>query len=344
MRAKILAAALILIGCTTGHQCLASQIELKPLTVVGNFEGKKGKTAVDISGISCLAPQGDKRTCLLVNDENRNAQFATFDGKTKELTVGPTVKLIGKNPSPDTLGTAPEAACKEGDDGFKDLDGEGVAYAEPYFYVVGSHGCSRGGDEFRLSSFILARVGSDPSHPGESTTTYRVSGLLQQAKAVSDYFQQALDEKSKGLNIEGIAASGGKLWFGLRAPVVGNQAYLVSGSIVDLFRANEDKTKLQVDVAEVDLGGLGIRDLAPLPDGRLLILAGPSQNSGTTYKLFVFDPAKGARDIGAFPNDVSGKAERLTVLDVKGDRVQFMVVFDALPNGAPQLGEVVLPN
>jgi len=347
MRATFIAAVLILIGCPIGHQCLASKIELKPLNVSGDFEGRDNKVAVDISGISCMPPDGNMRTCLLVNDENRTAQFATFDDTKNELKVGQTVKLIGKHPSPETLGRSPEPTCGK-DDGFKDLDGEGVTYAGSYFYVVGSHGCSRKKNEFHLSSFILARVGSDPGH--QVTTTYRVSDLLKKSDKVSPFFGKDLDETENGLNIEGIAAVGDTLWVGLRAPVSSdNDAYLVYGRISELFHTGQTQTVTSVKTVGIDLDGRGIRDLAALPDGRILMLAGPAQSQDMSFKLYIADPATKAKaELGTLErvtkDGTVGKAEGLTVLDVTGNRAKFLVVFDALENGDPHLGEAELPR
>jgi hypothetical protein len=353
MRTTFFAAVLILIGCPIGHQCLASKIELKPLKVSGDFEGKDDKTAVDISGISCMPADGNMRTCLLVNDENKTAQFATFDDTKNELKVGQTVKLIGKNPGSETLGQSPEPTCGK-NDGFKDLDGEGVAYAAPYFYVVGSHGCSRRKNEFHLSSFILARVGSNPAD--QVTTTYRVSDMLNKSDEVKNFFGKALDESGNGLNIEGIAAVGDTLWVGLRAPVTrdssdprAGDAYLVYGSISELFRAGHDTAVTTVHTMDIKLDKRGIRDLAPLPDGRMLVLAGPAQEQDVSYRMYIVDPkTKGNAELGTLESvskdGTVGKAEGLTVLDATGNRAKFLVVFDGLKNGDPHLGEVELPH
>jgi hypothetical protein len=355
MRAKVLAAALILIGFMTGHQCFAGQqnvIKLTPVDVSRDFDGKNGETAVDISGISCLPPDDGKRTCLLVNDQNRKAQFATFNDRKDKLKAGETIKLIGKRPDPETLGQPPgptEGGCQ--DDSFADLDGEGVAYAGSYFYVIGSHGCSRKHGEFHASSFILARVSLDSN---EVTTTYRVSDLLRKAEKVAPFFGKNLDAKDNGLNIEGVAAIDDTLWVGLRAPVTEDgDAYLVSGSISELFRAGHDETVSSVKTVGIKLDGRGIRDLAPLPDGRILVLAGPAQNADLSYKLYLVEPANNAKaDLGTL-EDISGKvkgkmtvgkAEGLTVLDVEDGTVRFVVVFDSLLNGAPHRGEVRLPK
>lgn len=359
MRMTSLAVVLMLIGCPIG-QCLAGQqsptIKLEALTVTGKFDGAKDedtgnvkRPAIDISGISCLARDGGKRTCLLVNDENKNAQFATFDDTAGELTVGETVTLIGDRPNPDTLGQAPEASCRK-DDGFKDLDAEGIAHADHYFYVVGSHGCSRKKDKFRLSSFTLARI--DSSAANQVTTTYRVSELLMKSKKVKTFFGKDLDSEN-GLNIEGIAATGDTLWVGLRAPVTNDgDAYLVSGSIAEIFQAGHDKAVTAVHAVGLKLDGRGIRDLAPLPDGRLMVLAGAAHEEDVPFKLYIVDPATGTtKELGTLEKvsqkvkgeDTVGKAEGLTVLEAAADKAQFVVVFDSLPNGAPHRGEVDLP-
>src|SRR5829696_3858367 len=105
-----------------------SPIPLKRMTVQGDFAVSEG-VAADISGMACL-PQGAPRKCLLINDENKNAQFATIDNDG--MVVGDVVPLIGSTADPRTLGSPPDKTCEKTDD-FKDLDGEGVAYAAPHF-------------------------------------------------------------------------------------------------------------------------------------------------------------------------------------------------------------------
>ncbi|MET0677957.1 MAG: DUF3616 domain-containing protein, partial [Bradyrhizobium sp.] len=89
--------------------------------------------------------------------------------------------------------------------------------------------------------------------------------------------------------------------------------------------------------------------LAPLPDGRILVLAGPAQDQDLSYKLYLADPAtKAAASIGTLETisrgGKAGKAEGLTVLDAAGNRAKFLVVFDGLKNGAPHSGEIELPH
>ncbi|CCD92498.1 conserved exported hypothetical protein [Bradyrhizobium sp. ORS 375] len=345
----ILVALMVIDGSTALVAAQGGTIPLTKIDVSGTFEKKSDKTAEDLSGIACLAPQQDKRSCLLINDENRKAQRAMLEGD--RITAGAMVTLIGKEPSTKTLGAAPEVTCKTPDD-FDDLDGEGVAYADPYYYVIGSHGCSRKKGKFRLSSFILARVSADPAASGDVETTYRVSDLLRQAAPVGDFFGRDL-ESANGLNIEGIAAQGDQLWLGLRAPVIGDSAYLVPATVSDLFAAGHEHSVAKPKPVAVKLDKRGIRDLAALPDGRLLVLAGAPHGPEVPFKLFVVDPASGASEelgtLAAVEQTIEGKpavgkAEGLAVLEANPDRVSFIVLFDSLPNGAPHRGAVDLPK
>jgi hypothetical protein len=86
---------------------------------------------------------------------------------------------------------------------------------------------------------------------------------------------------------------GDTIWFGLRGPVRKDKtAYLVSGDIADLFKPGNKRSKAKPDVVPIELDGLGIRDLAPLPDKRLLVVPAPAHGPEVPFKLFVVDPAK----------------------------------------------------
>jgi hypothetical protein len=354
---------IILLGCGGADAQQNSPIPLKRMTVQGAFAVSEGTAATDISGMACL-PEGAPRKCLLVNDENKNAQFATIDDD--RMIVGDIVPLIGSEPDQRTLGSSPNETCEE-TAGFKDLDGEGVAYASSHFYVVGSHGCGRNSGKFRLSSFILARVRVDrQGQPVDGTgrplardnfaqaveTTYRVSDLLQRAGKAAKFFGRNL-KSADGLNIEGIAVLGDTIWFGLRAPVrKGKTAYLVGGAINDLFKAGDKRSKAKPEVVAIELDGLGIRDLAPLPDKRLLVVAGAAHGPEIPFQLFVVDPDKGkVTPFGPLSTvtqavdgkQETGKAEGVTVLDIAGDKAQVVILFDGLPNGAPHLANITIP-
>lgn len=325
------------------------------------FLDKEGEVARDVSGIACMPPQGETRICLIINDENRFAQFAELG--SNGFKAGAQVKLIEENGEAVPLGKIPSALnCSKGTAGFTDLDGEAVAYAKPYFYVIGSHGCSRKKSKFHASSFITARIRvNDKGEPVEAETgdplkpnakpaqlTYRVADALRTAPEVSAYFGKDLNEAG-GLNIEGLVVTGGKLFAGLRAPSLGKRAFVVSTSVDDLFKPGNDPLAAQPGTWSVELGeNRGIRDLALLSDGRILILAGPSQEQDVPYELFIVNSIGGTEATPlAILEDVvadgkKGKAEALYPLSLVSGKLRVLVLFDGLPNGAAREYELTI--
>lgn len=313
----------------------------------GKDETGNKKVAEDISGIACVDLGAGKRRCLLVNDEGGKAQFVIIVGRTIEPKK--RVDLIGEGPNPETLGRQPKGpGCPDPKQRFKELDGEGVAYAAPYFYVTGSHGCARRAKAFTLSAMLLARIRvTDEGKPdvaeGEDAeaaveTTWRLGDALARAETVNAHFLKDLTDEN-GLNIEGLAVVGDTLYAGLRAPSLGGKAFLVAVSVEALFAKGHESYTGTPRVIPIEVGeGAGIRDLSVLPDGQLLVLTGPAQFQDIPYRLFRFDPKgpTGPAPLGRLaPLDESekrGKPEAITM--VGKDRV--LVFFDSLKNGAPR--------
>jgi hypothetical protein len=81
---------------------------------------------------------------------------------------------------------------------------------------------------------------------------------------------------------------------------------------------------------------VGIRDLAPLPDGRLLILAGAASGDEFPYRIFVVDPT-GANLQQLVPpqSDRPARAEGITVLEATDKEIRLLILFDKA-NTAPQ--------
>jgi hypothetical protein len=211
----------------------AGGVEVKNYEVTEEFEATR---AADLSGIACVPLGRGEYRCLVIDDETQFAQLAKIE--KREIEAKAKIRLIEKEDHPKPLGEKPSIKCDEND--FGEFDGEGVAYAPPFFYVVGSHGCSRESDKFRLSSsFILARIrvnhegrpvdaddkvlDKDDMEKAVVETTYRVSDLLQRADTVGGFFGKSLKTEN-GLNIEGIAVDGDRVFLGLRAPVNGTFA------------------------------------------------------------------------------------------------------------------------
>jgi Protein of unknown function (DUF3616)/Family of unknown function (DUF6910) len=326
-------------------------------TDVADYEvenGFHGEGPADLSGIACIpANQRKAYRCLVVNDETQTAQFARVeDGK---IEAGEEIRLIGESPDPETVGARPRSVpCPKITDDFEELDGEGVAYAAPYFYVVGSHGCSRKNGKFRLSTFILARIRVDQEgRPVDAAgnvltgsqvheaveTTYRLSDLLPRATEAGAFFGKELDEETKGLNIEGIAVQGENIFVGLRAPSIEGRAFIVRANVDELLRAGREPAPATalIETIPVALGpDVGIRDLAPLPDGRLLILAGAAYGDEIPYSIFVVD-STGANLQELLPpqSDQPTRAEGMTVLEATDKEIRLLILFDKADR-APQ--------
>ena len=352
--AKLLVQALtlaVIAGLTA--TAVPAQTPLKPereIEAKGFKTSKKGelKAAYDLSGIACLPPsRSEKRACLVINDQDKFAQLATYeDGKLK---AGEIVPLLDEELESEILGSKPKnLSCSGGKTEFKDLDGEGVAYQAPYFYVVGSHGCSRKHREAVPSAFVLTRirVDQDGAPRGKGTeaveATFRLSDVLRRASGVGDHFGRDLNE-ADGLNVEGIAVVEDKIFVGLRAPSIDHKAFLVGARINDLFAPGNKRSQAAADLVPLELGeNVGIRDLAVLASGRLLVLTGPTrEQANVPFRLYTIEPRVGGTLTPlAILEDVEdedgsrAKAEAVLPLDGAGQRV--LVLFDGLKNGGPR--------
>ena len=89
----------------------------------------------------------------------------------------------------------------------------------------------------------------------------------------------------------------------------------------------------------------GIRDLAPLPDGRLLALLGPAQEQSRPHSLMLVDTARpaAAAFLGELPARGEGKAESLTVLAQDRGGFTALIGYDGRKNGHFESYRLPLP-
>jgi len=351
-RNRLLRGAFIAVAAFAANASSAGSLSSTEMKVKPPLTSDDGEKSVNISGVSCMPPAGGRRTCLVIDDEGRLAQAATLEGE--QLKGGGKIRIIGDDAPGNIVGSEPKKPhCSEGGHKFKDLDGEAVAFDGRDFYVAGSHGCSRHSNKFRPSSFVLARIpqalvekaltaGDNPVDDPSVQTSFRLSEALSLAPHVKDFFAVDLMD-ANGLNIEGLLVANGRLYAGLRAPVVAGQAFLIEVPVEPLFDAARPLAPSDVREHPLTLGkGRGIRDLAPLPDGRILVLGGPAQDGDVGFALLVVDPIGDwkAKQIGVI-DDVPGsssetKAEALYVLAQSGARLDVLVMFDGLKSGGPR--------
>ena len=109
-------------------------------------------------------------------------------------------------------------------------------------------------------------------------------GVLKRDPQLAPFL--TIPTKENGLDVEGIAAVGGKLFLGLRGPVVATRAVLLE---LPLKAAALRRPQKRMRKHFLDLGGLGVRDLAHR-GGELVILAGPVTSTGGPFRLFRWRP------------------------------------------------------
>lgn len=319
-----------------------------PLTNGPIVDSPGGKPSKDVSGIACAPAAAERQRCLIVTDEGLSAQWAELT--PAGLALGRSFPVLPDKRPATVPGAIPDTACADRNGPWKELDGEAVAYDGPWFYVTGSHGCSRHGDRFNPSTFVLARIapgGGITDEPPAIGLTHRLAAVLREAATVGPFYGTRLQEKpaDNGMNVEGLAVVNGILYAGLRAPVVDGAAFLVKTAAEPLFAA--DGPEPDSETIPLFLGGRGIRDLAALPDGRLLVLAGPAQEEEKTYAVYVVNldntDADRARLVTELtPPEKKAKAEALLPL-APFPTTRVLVLFDGVAGGKPSTYPVSLP-
>lgn len=328
----------------------STDAQTRPAAVAPHFAGKDGAAATDISGIACAAPdpQG-RRTCLAVNDEGSTAQWATLDGD--RLVPGVLVTLAqSAAPTPAThQTTCPGGTAKPEK---QDVDGEAVAYAAPNWYVIGSHGCSRKKGLYSPAAFLLYRV--PPGAARADVATGKIADALRTSPETARYAERGLEVEpaptpaglipprqghANGLTIEGLAITSGTLRVGLRAPVVSERAILADFDLAALFRPGAAAARPKVTSLRLGPAN-GVRDMAALPDGRLLVLAGPAQSQTGTSSLFIVETSGSARQVGGWSRPAGPnlpKAEAVAILVSGQSSPSALIMYDGPTDGAPEL-------
>ncbi|MFZ4288712.1 DUF3616 domain-containing protein [Variovorax sp. HJSM1_2] len=227
---------------------------------------KVRKIRQSVSGVACAPSGAGQPVCLFALDEGSAASFAQLDPTgQKLLPLGQAVPLLG-------------AATGE-------LDAEGAATDGHFFYVTGSHSNKRSDCAANPDSRHVIRLRRDPS-TGQAlrsasgafvnyADTGRLWDVMAQLPALRPLLGHCLGEdgaKAFGLNIEGLAVRGGRLYFGLRGPVQSGAAWVLAVDAEALFSASVD---VKPTLYRLALGAhRGIRDMLAVDNG-LLILAGP---------------------------------------------------------------------
>ena len=316
--------------------------------------GKKKikKTRQSVSGIACNLDARQERVCLVVFDEGAQARYAQIGNKALTIDAEPVV----------LQGTADE------------LDAEGAATDGRYFYVTGSHSAKRGdcasnpGSRHVLRLRLDLATGRALRSPGGSALadradTGRLWAIMQAQPGLAPHVgeRKCLGSESpdeapalagqQGVNIEGLAAQGGRLYFGFRGPVLKDTALVLAVDADALFDAQAARDP-KATVTRLALGAnRGIRDMVAVKTG-FLLLAGPddsraSQGAGWTVAWWdgkadagrVVQPKiLAALDLGRVKLrkcDTETKPEAMAVLEETPAAYRLLVLSDGMCDGGP---------
>ncbi len=260
-----------------------------------------------------------------------------------------------------------------------EADLEGLAYADGALWLVGSHSLKRKKPKTKDKADKAAQQLAKVSHDGnryllaripmlESGGTWslaRQDGQRSAARLAGDDRGNALTEalrddehlapfldipgKDNGFDIEGLAFADGRLFLGLRGPVLRGWAVILELE-VETDADSPEILHLKAIAADerpylkhfLQLGGLGIRDLCQHGDD-LLILAGPTMDlDGPVRVLRWRDGAKRHASGEMIPNEAlqwaldipygqgDDHAEGMTLFSADGGKTQaLLVVYDA---------------
>ncbi|WP_207433881.1 DUF3616 domain-containing protein [Sabulibacter ruber] len=282
-----------------------------------------------------------------------------------------------------------------------EIDIEGLSECDGYLWLVGSHSLKRKKPRKedsvekqikRLAQvkgesnrYLLARIPlvqdattgeytlcKKCSDPEDSDKTLRAAQLMSSGK--TNQLMDAIEKdphlahflpipgKDNGFDIEGLSIHQGRVFVGLRGPVLRGWAIILELQLEDAeekgylqLKANEDGTLYKKHF--LHLGGQGIRELRTKGDD-LYILAGPSMDLDGTIAVFRWPDAmnktrKGEQMVhrkevehlfdvphGSGPTSGKDKAEGLAVLDDE----HLLVVFDSPADNRKPDEHVVLAD
>ena len=205
-----------------------------------------------------------------------------------------------------------------------EIDIEGIHIEEGYLWIVGSHSLTRrkpkdnhtgrqilsrlGRLRFSPNRCLVGRVPLTVDQDGApipcGRTVDRYAAWIAMDREGSDLYRELQNDehigrfvhvpgKENGLDVEGMVVAGDRIFLGLRGPVLRGWAIILELQIAGtddngtllLDRSGESGTSYQKRF--LDLGGLGIRDLAVR--GRdLLILAGPTMDLSGPVSVFLW--------------------------------------------------------
>ncbi|MBD2257618.1 DUF3616 domain-containing protein [Pseudanabaena sp. FACHB-2040] len=258
----------------------------------------------DLSAVRCI---GDH--IWLGSDEGTDLERLTLEGDTtSDHQSIPVARFLD----------LPEGESKE-------IDIEGLSYADYYLWIVGSHSLKRKKPKLDSSHeealarlqvitreenrYLLGRIPlvdgqlyreyPHPEDPKKMLTAAQLkrkqqggnqlTHCLQADPHLGAYLAAAIPGKENGFDIEGVAVKENRVFLGLRGPVLRGWAVLLELSLTDdgpgLLKIKKLEGTQRYRKHLLDLQGLGIRDLCWDGDD-LLVLAGPTMDLSGLAEVF----------------------------------------------------------
>ena len=299
------------------------------------------KVRQSLSGIACTGV-GTPRRCIAVFDEGVEVRYVVIADQ----------RLVAE---PDRIVLLP---------GGEEIDAEGAARDGDFVFVTGSHSPKRGPPpckvnedsrhvfRFDVDATGRTKLNAEGVPVKRASDDGRLWRLLTQHPILGRFVgaDRCLGKAGgHAVNIEGLAAKGGNLYFGFREPAKDKLAYILRVSADALFAGGDLADKLFA----VKVGaGHGIRDLLAVGDG-VLILVGPDDDSADVGWSIVLWDGSGAEDAVANPVspimlaqldlrnvrlsscDKELKPEAMAVLEEGSDFYRVLTLSDGMCDGGP---------
>lgn len=277
----------------------------EPWQLTGSIKGNQ-----DLSAIDSL----NGKTGLLASDEGSAVQSVSIDAANRVITAGESFKLLGKKQEAD-------------------IEGIAAAPAENCYYITGSHAISRKKLQMEESRYHIFRM---KPHPVSGALSGRADhGSLRKILESVPELKVFLDQPAhaNGIDIEGLTWKDGRLFIGFRAPVGGENAWVLETTGAAIFDGAAPEAKLHI----LPLGkGTGMRALATVRDG-LLILSGDSGGTGPAAPapaLFFWKPDTAPVRLGDVPAG-GAKPEAMMVVGESDNAIRLVMISDGLAYGNP---------
>jgi len=253
---------------------------------------------------------------------------------------------------------------EETDDGGVEMDIEAIAVDGDTVYVVGSHSAKRSKIkpdkkyEENLEKLRTQGVSAEPNRGRVYRLRLNGQAELREKSHISltDELEdnemlklfKGLPSKEYGVDIEGAAIFDGKLWLGFRGPVL-RENYV---PVMVLDKRELDATGMRYVV----LGGRGIRGMAEVSDG-ILLIGGPVGDGTASYELYHWDgndmvpgrerggePLGRLKPLGTITPPPGGKAEGITVLAEHPDTYELLIAYDGVADSGQVLERITVNN